>query len=49
MVHMKDIQKHHEDSPGVFKNEAVDRIKTVIREKMINPVQTLSLSTNHKN
>ena len=37
IFHMEDIQKHHEDSPGVCKNEAVDRIKTVIREKMINP------------
>ena len=42
---MKNIQKHHEDSPGVCKNEAVDRIKTLIQEKMINPVQTPN-STN---
>lgn len=56
MVHMEDIHKHHEDSPGVSKreNEAVDRIKTVIREKMINPFQhrnstdLLSISTGEK-
>ena len=50
MVHIDDIQKHHEDSPGNCK-KAVDRIKTVIWEKMINQFQThdandlLNLST----
>ena len=46
----------HEYSPGVSKREnaAVDRIKTVIREKMINPYQTrnttdlLNISTGEK-
>ena len=56
MVHMEEIHRHYEDSPGVSKkeNEAVDRIKTAIREKMINPFQTrnttdlLSISTGQK-
>ena len=56
MVNMEDIQKHHEDSPGVCKkeNEAVDRITTVIWVKMINPFQThisiglLNISTEEK-
>ena len=56
MVHMEHIQKHHEDSPGVSKkeNEAVDRIKSVIREKMINQFRTrnatdlLNISTGEK-
>ena len=53
---MEDIQKHHEDFPGVCKkeNEAVDRIKTVIWEKIINPFQThisiglLNINTEEK-
>ena len=45
---MEDIQKHHEDFPGVCKkeNEAVDRIKTVIWEKIINPFQTHITATS---
>ena len=56
MVHMEDSQRHHEDSPGVAKKEkkAVDRIKSVIQEKMINPFRTrnstdlLNISTGEK-
>ena len=46
MVHMVDVHKHLEDSPGVSmkENEAVDRIKSVIRE-MMNPFRT-RVSTN---
>ena len=55
MVHMKDMQQHHEESSDVCKNEneEVDIIK-LIRWKMINPLQThnsselLDISTGEK-